>query len=67
MKWGKDFWIVCCVVLALACVLQQAILGNALSKLEAVITDIELLAEQQGNENGGWVFIELTNESGGEK
>ena len=59
---SRDFYKVATIALALAAILQQAILGNALSKLEAVIAEIELMAEQQGDENGGWVFIELRKE-----
>jgi hypothetical protein len=59
---SRDFYKVAAIVLALAVVLQQAILGNALLKLEAVITEIEQMAEQQGDEQGGWVFIELRKE-----
>jgi hypothetical protein len=56
---SRDFYKVATLVLAMAVVLQQAVLGNALLKLEAVITEIEQLAEQQGDDKGGWVFIEL--------
>lgn len=56
---SRDFYRVAAIVLAMAVVLQQAILGNALLRLEAVITEIEQMAEQQGDEKGGWVFIEL--------
>ena len=44
---SRDFYKIATLVLAMAVVLQQAILGNALSKLEAVITEIEQMAEQQ--------------------
>lgn len=59
---SRDFYKVSAIVLAMAVVLQQAILGNALLRLEAVITEIEQMAEQQGDEKGGWVFIELRKE-----
>ena len=59
---SKDFYKVAAIVLTLGLVLQQAILGNAVRKLEAVITEIEQLAAQQGDEQGGWVFIELSKD-----
>ena len=58
MKWGKDFWVVLSVTLLLVCILQQALMGNAMKKLENKITEIEAMAQQ----NYGWVYIELEEE-----
>ena len=52
---SKDFWVVTTMVLALAFILQQATMGNALRKLEDKISEIEEIAGQ----NFGWVYIEL--------
>jgi hypothetical protein len=55
VKWGKDFWVVLSVTLLLMCILQQALMGSAMKKLESKITEIEAMAQQ----NYGWVYIEL--------
>lgn len=49
------------ITLLLVCVLQQALMGNAMKKLEDALTEIEETAQLQG----GWVFI-LTDEPGGD-
>jgi hypothetical protein len=54
MKFGRDLWVVAAIVLLLFCILQQALMGNAMAKLEARLTEIYETAQQQG----GWIFIE---------
>lgn len=53
MKWGKDFWVVASITLLLVCILQQALMGNAMNMLIDRITEIEEVAGQQG----GWVYF----------
>ena len=54
MKWGRDFFVVLSIVLALGLILQMALMGNAMKKLEDRLTEIYETAQQQG----GWIFIE---------
>ena len=55
VEWGKDFWVVLSITLLLMCVLQQAMMGNAINRLKDKISEIEEMAQQ----NYGWVYIEL--------
>ena len=53
MKWGKDFFMVCTVILGLGIILQQAILGYTIKMLMDNMIEIEEVALQQG----GWVYF----------
>ena len=53
MKWGRDFYMVLSMVLALGLILQIAIDGIAIKKLDK---RLEIIYEQAATGNG-WVHI----------
>lgn len=57
---SRDFWAVAAIVLLLFAIMQQAVMGNALARLEAVLEEIY----QQAEEGGGWVLIEFREPGG---
>jgi len=52
-RWGRDFWVVAWITLALWHILTVALMGNAMNRLIAEITEIEEVAIQQS----GWVYF----------